>query len=165
MQNYIATNASSISLNCTKIAAAAGAPPPSADHARGATAIQIPMLYVVGNEIKRVWTLLFYWVTAWGGLAVSHSVYRNRIIILENNISVGGAPHFVHSPAYGYPLSLANIYVRWAVAVSADFRAKMGAPEQEDCTYSLSALVFVVVVVVIVVVIFVVVLHSHSSDF
>ena len=34
-------------------------------------------------------------------------------------------PHFVHSPAYGCPLSLANIYVRWAVAVSASFRAKM----------------------------------------
>ena len=33
--------------------------------------------------------------------------------------------HFVHSPAYGYPLSLANTYVRWAVAVSASFRAKM----------------------------------------
>ena len=32
--------------------------------------------------------------------------------------------HFVHSPAYGYPLSLANT-VRWAVAVSASFRAKM----------------------------------------
>ena len=33
--------------------------------------------------------------------------------------------HFVHSPVYGCPLSLANIYVRWALAVSADFRAKM----------------------------------------
>ena len=35
--------------------------------------------------------------------------------------------HFVHSPAYGCPLSLANTgcAVRWALAVSADFRAKM----------------------------------------
>ena len=33
--------------------------------------------------------------------------------------------HFVHSPAYGCPLSLANTGVRWAVAGSASFRAKM----------------------------------------